>query len=228
MRVYRQVHKNKISAWRKTNYKTRINSTKREALKKGITWNEEEMTLEYCIDLIQKPCYYCGNLDASILNGIDRMDGRQGYKITNCTPCCKTCNFMKKSLDILTFVERCLHIAYYHTNGVVGKQFPGSCQDSKRASCNSYKNRADKKGLQFDLSTAKFKEISSGPCHYCTKQNTSTHTNGTDRKDNNIGYTIENSLPCCRECNSMKSDLEYSAFIDKCIIIAQNVNNIGR
>jgi hypothetical protein len=29
---------------------------------------------------------------------------------------------------------------------------------------------------------------------------------GLDRKDNSGGYTPENTVPCCKDCNSLKSN----------------------
>ena len=36
--------------------------------------------------------------------------------------------------------------------------------------------------------------------------------NGIDRIDNNIGYTNENSVPCCKTCNFAKNILSESQF----------------
>jgi len=47
------------------------------------------------------------------------------------------------------------------------------------------------------------------PCHYCGNQ----ENNGIDRKDNTLGYTIDNSLPCCGRCNISKNDMSYDDFI---------------
>lgn len=38
--------------------------------------------------------------------------------------------------------------------------------------------------------------------------------NGIDRLDSKIGYTIANSVPCCKLCNLMKNKLELSEFVD--------------
>ena len=38
--------------------------------------------------------------------------------------------------------------------------------------------------------------------------------NGIDRIDNNIGYTKENSVPCCEICNKAKRDMSYNDFIN--------------
>lgn len=51
-------------------------------------------------------------------------------------------------------------------------------------------------------------------CHYCgsyiawakchTSKNGSAYN--LDRKDNDLGYTVENCVVCCKRCNSAKSD----------------------
>lgn len=37
--------------------------------------------------------------------------------------------------------------------------------------------------------------------------------NGIDRVDNNKGYTITNSVPCCKDCNFAKRDMTHDEFI---------------
>jgi hypothetical protein len=63
-----------------------------------------ELTKEYFIDLIQKPCYYCGTLPA---NGIDRIDNNEGYIITNSLPCCGDCNRGKFTNSASYFINHC-------------------------------------------------------------------------------------------------------------------------
>ena len=36
---------------------------------------------------------------------------------------------------------------------------------------------------------------------------------GLDRVDNSIGYILENVVPCCVTCNSMKMAMSYNEFI---------------
>jgi hypothetical protein len=76
--------------------------------------------------------------------------------------------------------------------------------------------------LEFSLSKAFFRKLVKSPCHYCGQQNTqrtSSHRRngsfyhiGVDRKDNTKGYTIKNSLPCCKICNRAKSAMTYRQF----------------
>lgn len=91
---------------------------------------------------------------------------------------------------------------------------------------NQYKSRAKRAGLEFSLSEEEFKNITSSNCHYCNSSATKEYgdnwkgyslpyiCNGIDRKDNTIGYTLENALPCCSMCNYAKKNYDYSYFID--------------
>jgi hypothetical protein len=94
----------------------------------------------------------------------------------------------------------------------------------------TYKFRANKKKLEFSLLKKQFKEITSKNCHYCgrkpshkmnrphrgklTRFNGDYIYNGIDRKDNSKGYTLDNSITCCKNCNSMKGDfLTYEEMV---------------
>lgn len=87
-----------------------------------------------------------------------------------------------------------------------------------------YKKNAQRKNLEFSLSKDQFKEITSKNCIYCgtppfnffKRENDNGHYiyNGIDRKDNNKGYTVENSLTCCTICNRAKSDMQLNSFTD--------------
>lgn len=65
-----------------------------------------ELTRDEFKSIIVLSCHYCGseakervfkNLAGSFSrNGIDRVDSSQGYVLSNCVPCCRRCNEMKK------------------------------------------------------------------------------------------------------------------------------------
>jgi len=98
---------------------------------------------------------------------------------------------------------------------------------------SSYLKGAKRRSLNFNLSVDEFKNITSKNCFYCginpnKISKTTNHTylyNGIDRKNNSIGYTIENSLPCCTLCNKSKRDLEYSYFMEWIERISKFRNN---
>ncbi len=66
-------------------------------------------------------CWYCGakpkvrrmykwSNGACILNGIDRQDNTQGYVVTNCVPCCETCNRAKRVMPVKDYIEHCRRV----------------------------------------------------------------------------------------------------------------------
>jgi len=93
----------------------------------------------------------------------------------------------------------------------------------------SYKKSARKRNLQFDLSDEEFKNLVTQNCCYCGSVPSSIAKNiskysifvysGIDRIDNSKGYSIENSVPCCKMCNEMKRALKKDEFIEHCLLI---------
>ena len=53
------------------------------------------------------------------------------------------------------------------------------------------------------------------PCSYCGRlcDPSIDYYNGIDRIDNNIGYTIDNSVSCCKYCNFAKNDFLLDEFL---------------
>jgi len=45
---------------------------------------------------------------------------------------------------------------------------------------------------------------------------------GLDRVDNSIGYELDNIAPCCKICNSIKSNRSIDEFIDHISLILKN------
>lgn len=64
------------------------------------------------------------------------------------------------------------------------------------------------RGISVELSFEQFSILINSPCTYCGTEN----SRGIDRLDSSKPYTMENSNPCCRVCNSMKNNLSLSAF----------------
>lgn len=73
---------------------------KKSAKKRGITWN---LTQEECTQFYKTNCYYCNDIIRGL--GIDRTNNEIGYEIDNVVPCCSTCNFMKYTLNLKTFLD---------------------------------------------------------------------------------------------------------------------------
>ena len=99
---------------------------KRRNTKKGFT---DVISLDEFSFMSKMPCEYCGLeyskeiedrlsmsknqrlLSDHILkcNGIDRVDCSKGYTTDNTVPCCKTCNFAKRTMsrdEFISWIER--------------------------------------------------------------------------------------------------------------------------
>lgn len=81
-----------------------------------------------------------------------------------------------------------------------------------------YKKSAQKRGVEFMLSLTEFNLFMKYNCHYC---NSEINTVGIDRMNNDMGYVLENCVPCCTECNLMKRGMLYQSFINQCNRISE-------
>lgn len=71
--------------------KFRLSSYKSSDKKFG---RECDLTNEFLISILFKPCYYCGHTD-SPCNGLDRIDNSVGHKMNNVVTCCSLCNMTR-------------------------------------------------------------------------------------------------------------------------------------
>lgn len=66
------------------------------------------LTKEQIKNLVTQDCFYCGVGPHAVMddkrcnggfvyNGIDRINNKKGYEITNCVTCCGTCNEWKRA-----------------------------------------------------------------------------------------------------------------------------------
>lgn len=88
---------------------------------------------------------------------------------------------------------------------------------------DKYQRGASSRNLSFELSREVFKSLTKQDCHYCGEPPSTVCTtknyhgeyiyNGVDRMDNSLGYTEENSVPCCPQCNYAKGTTPYDIFV---------------
>lgn len=89
----------------------------------------------------------------------------------------------------------------------------------------NYKRTAKQRNYNFELSFEQFDRLISQPCYYCgcapkehkgeqcyTYNKGIFKRNGVDRLKNSIGYTIENTVACCKQCNTAKMDMPLNQF----------------
>lgn len=91
---------------------------------------------------------------------------------------------------------------------------------------SQYKTSASKREIEFKLSIDAFKVLTKGYCYFCNQPplqiarqskgcNTGTYIyNGIDRLSSNLGYIVENCVPCCKICNYAKMELSEQDFLN--------------
>jgi hypothetical protein len=87
-----------------------------------------------------------------------------------------------------------------------------------------YKKSAQCRNLDWALSEQEFDDLILASCFYCgrtpynvryTRQRTDCITyTGIDRLDNQQGYTVDNTVACCKICNRAKRDMSLNAFLN--------------
>lgn len=90
-----------------------------------------------------------------------------------------------------------------------------------------YQNSAKRFNKDFNITLLEFLALCRQNCHYCNQEPAyrkrkvskgrityEAYANGIDRKDNDIGYILENCLPCCPICNFAKRSMSYNEFIE--------------
>ena len=85
-----------------------------------------------------------------------------------------------------------------------------------------FKLSAKKRNHSWNLSKEHVKKITKMNCSYCGSKpktiakgkNGDYIYNGIDRVDNNLGYEIDNVVPCCKKCNLAKHIMSTEEFFD--------------
>lgn len=92
-----------------------------------------------------------------------------------------------------------------------------------------YKRYHPRRNFEFNIDYEVFKVLVKQNCYYCGKEPSQRlhwlqnvlYYNGLDRVDNNEGYTIDNVVTCCRDCNYGKRSLSKEDFINQAKRIAK-------
>lgn len=78
---------------------------------------------------------------------------------------------------------------------------------------NEYKKCAVQRNVWFELTKDEFKLIVNQQCFYCESYNRN-EVIGIDRLYSDLGYCLQNCVPCCKICNIMKNDMTPTEFIN--------------
>ncbi len=87
------------------------------------------------------------------------------------------------------------------------------------------------RGLDFSLTPEEFSRLTQSSCFYCGDSPAQVKRtifeeivlNGIDRVDNNLGYSKENTVSCCKPCNFMKREMSWSDFTKRCARITSHM-----
>jgi len=179
--------------------------------------------LEYteCADLFDSACYYCGMAKTDKLNiGIDRLDSCDGYTLENTVPCCEDCNLIKNTISYDIFLDKIHHVLSY--NKLIDEDeyyfnFDRPCTMSTIfTTYEDYIRFSKKRKIPFDLTEKEYYNLKEQKCYICgVEPDNVVYTNGIDRLNSKIGYTMENSRTSCKECNIMKRQYTLDELYDR-------------
>jgi len=82
-------------------------------------------------------------------------------------------------------------------------------KNTKKGRLATYKIGAKKRNIEWSLSDKEFYKYWQSNCTYCDDK---IKTIGLDRIDSTIGYQLDNIVPCCFTCNSMKKTASLNDF----------------
>lgn len=136
------------------------------------------------------------------------------------TRLCRYCNVVKPITDFYTRRNRLnpnLRHPFYRCKkcdsklGTIASRKRRLNPDNRAKYVLKDSRKSDgKKGLINDLTLEYVATAISKPCSYC---DSSKVIMTLDRVDNNVGHTIDNTVPSCVRCNYIKSNMPHEAWM---------------
>ena len=192
--------------------------------------NADRRDIEFDLPLDQykskrkMPCHYCNKQLEETGNCLDRLDNTiRIYNDINTVPCCHICNYLKgdslSEEETLFAVLALKKYLAFSTSQIINKYYPDRILPEKiiyslystepltgeklRQKFTHFKANLKHRDIESSLSFNDFVALfKKSECFYCGGEST-----GLDRLDNNIGYSLDNCVPCCRTCNRVKGDI---------------------
>lgn len=161
-----------------------------------------------------------------VLRVLGQGAGKHARLVSSCKACGGTFEAYKGTLKKANSCG-CLRRDSSSWKSVGAKTMPWQLPPGEAAFNNlfhSYKSKALKRGLVFNLSKEEFRELATGECVYCGdgpssvirglgKTSGDFYYTGVDRAINEEGYTKNNAVSCCSTCNFMKHKLGVTTFL---------------
>ena len=179
--------------------------------------------MENCTQPKLKVCRDC-QLPKSVTDFYKHSEGRAG-----CRPECKACTLVYKkrwSAEHPGAVEerRKIWISQHPEQAKrIRKKSYEKRKHTLKYAFVRYQVRCKVDNISFQLAFDEFAQFWQKPCVYCGN---AIDKIGLDRVDNNLGYTVSNVVPCCKQCNQMKMDYTRSEFIEHCMQIIKHTDRM--
>ena len=167
-------------------------------------------------DLLDKPCYYCGSsLENEMGWSLDRIDNKDDYILHNVLPCCGKCNRIKGtqlSVEEMKYaMNKLLKTSSKELSKVKAPKyvFNKMYPQHEYWVVTQYKKlfqSAKHRKLVLKIPFDEYSKLVSLPCFYCERVLPRSFGYCLDRIDNEKDYLLNNVVPCCGDCNSIKSD----------------------
>jgi 5-methylcytosine-specific restriction endonuclease McrA len=218
----------------------------------NLNYSDGDLSLQDFYKLSNKNCFYCGSMPSNIqphqtykylkfiYSGLDRINSNKNHSKENVVPCCKICNKLKLNMSFDQFKK--------HVNNLINKNLYDPYHHrslSEKISPNFLIYPAINKVYcrynDGDLLKNDFYKLSQLDCFYCDKKSNESNCiiyshpskkyeirfnyNGIDRINNYLGHYYENSVSCCKYCNSGKGILKYDEFINYISKLRSNFYN---
>ncbi len=121
---------------------------------------------------------------------------------------------------------RNLFIRYAQKRSCESRKLPGM-EKAKKELWNYYRGNAKRRDYEFTLTEEQFFKLTKENCHYCGiapfREQKEVRSkvyqfyevyiyNGLDRVDNSKGYTLDNSVAACTDCNRAKRMMSVTEF----------------
>ena len=159
-----------------------------------------------------KTCVKCGETKElkSFANDKNRNDGKYVY----CKVCVKEMSRQRylKNKDKINEQSRKWKAENKEAYRAQQKEYFNKYMRTPKGKYQEYKSGAQKRGYDWKLTLAEFKQFWQLPCTYCDDP---IDTIGLDRIHNDVGYELNNIVPCCSPCNVGKAGMSRQSFIER-------------
>jgi hypothetical protein len=186
-----------------TKWKYFCNRIKSHAKSKKKPYSEN-FTDYMIFEMMSKGCYYCMNTATTI----DRVDSNIGHIPENCVGSCLSCNSSKGNGDRDSFLRK----AYYRSQKEYYDDDLDIWSDNvQKPNYNECRKKAMRQKVVFELTKEQWNTLVKENCVYCLRSLPSGKYNGVDRVIPSDGYTSNNTVSCCDDCNRDKGMLSVES-----------------